>query len=107
MNRCLIVAWLLCAWVLWEQTVVTFPDRSDKLVQVVDSAESKKECLTLLAREVRFHATRQLEPGYGRGSVSETHVAVFWPDLGKGKTVEVHSFQCAPVGVEARWLSFR
>ena len=42
MSRCLIVAWVLCAWVLWQETT-TFVGGSSSWV-IRETVESKPEC---------------------------------------------------------------
>lgn len=96
MSRCLVVAWLLCAWVLW-----SYARESGVQSWLIDGAEeTKAACETKLADYVRIALDEKpKQPNARKIRVSSSVVRTVSPE---GNVIESERFFCLPSGTDPR-----
>ena len=94
-------AWLLCAWVLWHESVSVFPSRGGdpiEILTIVEAYEKRSEC----DAAALFHAKREEVNRLKSGSyekVTRDRTWTFWEGAG---VLGNHRFRCLPAGTEPR-----
>jgi hypothetical protein len=66
MSRCLAIAWLLCAWVLWDHFTVSFGADSSDEWRITTAERTQEECHAAAVKSIRWRASQKWPTRPGR-----------------------------------------
>lgn len=103
MSRCFVVAWLLCAWVLWENSVLVKGGSGDvpNLWRIQPYAsETKREC-EIMAQSTLTSEARGIPQSKITTALTKDGTAIIHSDEGM-TFMRLVRYVCLPTGTDPR-----